>query len=240
MNALLVLIFFFQIVLCFVCAIAYGIKSNELTTEWYLEKPSSIIGNSCLIFLSYLVLFNTMIPISLVVSLEIVKSVQGVFIQKDSLLYSEFRGKGATVFSSSLNEELGQIEYIFSDKTGTLTCNIMEFKIAVVGGEMFGDRSLISDEEGDSADIPPAGGKGFYDKGLDGLLKQGVNDQLFSQGYELRCQETNQPLLKFNSLKELAEEYLLLLSLAHECVVDYDKNNNLVYQGPSPDEITLV
>lgn len=171
-NKLLILIFFFQIILCFVCAIAYGIKMNELGDEWYLTRPSSIIGNSCLIFLSYLVLFNTMIPISLVVSLEIVKSVQGVFIQKDNLLFSDLRQKGATVFSSSLNEELGQIEYIFSDKTGTLTCNIMEFKIAVIGDQMFGDKSLITDSnEPEEPNPSPTNLKGYYDEKLFKLLK---------------------------------------------------------------------
>lgn len=62
-----------------------------------------------MVFLSYLVLFNTMIPISLIVSLEIVKTVQAVFIQQDKLLFNERRQKGVSVFSSALNEELGQI-----------------------------------------------------------------------------------------------------------------------------------
>ena len=44
----------------------------------------------------------------------------------------------AVVQSSNLNEELGQVEYIFSDKTGTLTCNIMEFKKFTAGPLMFG------------------------------------------------------------------------------------------------------
>jgi P-type E1-E2 ATPase len=86
-----------------------------------------------------------MIPISLIVSLEIVKTVQGVFIQQDKLLFNERRRKGVTVFSSSLNEELGQIEYVFTDKTGTLTCNIMEFKIAVIGDMIYGDKNIIAD-----------------------------------------------------------------------------------------------
>jgi Cation transport ATPase len=44
----------------------------------------------------------------------------------------------ATVQTSALNEELGQIDYIFSDKTGTLTCNLMEFKKLCVGGKAYG------------------------------------------------------------------------------------------------------
>lgn len=43
------------------------------------------------------------------------------------------------VQSSNLNEELGQIEYIFSDKTGTLTCNIMKFKNISINGVSYGD-----------------------------------------------------------------------------------------------------
>ncbi len=40
--------------------------------------------------------------------------------------------------SSDLNEELGMIQHVFSDKTGTLTCNVMEFRKCSIGGTSFG------------------------------------------------------------------------------------------------------
>lgn len=57
-----------------------------------------------LIFLTYFVLLNTMIPISLIVSMEMVKMFQKYFIEKDKLMHSTLRNKNVTVQSASLNE----------------------------------------------------------------------------------------------------------------------------------------
>ena len=75
------------------------------------------------------------------VTLEMVKLIQGIFISRDEYLKYEPTKTYASVQSSNLNEELGQVEYIFSDKTGTLTCNIMEFKNISVNGISYGEDS---------------------------------------------------------------------------------------------------
>ena len=66
---------------------------------------------------------NTFIPISLVVSIELIKIIQGYFFAKDVNMGSISRKRFAKVNTVSINEELGQVHYIFSDKTGTLTMN---------------------------------------------------------------------------------------------------------------------
>ena len=68
-----------------------------------------------------------------------VKFLQAAILAYDDTLKSTVCNMNATVQSSNLNEELGQIQYIFSDKTGTLTCNIMEFKNISIGGISYGD-----------------------------------------------------------------------------------------------------
>lgn len=65
--------------------------------------------DSFLIFLTYFVLINTMIPISLIVTMEMVKLFQKYFIEKDQLMFSNYRKKNVSVQSASLNEELGQV-----------------------------------------------------------------------------------------------------------------------------------
>ena len=56
-------------------------------------------------------------------------------------MYSRPNGRMPKVLTSSINEELGQVEYIFSDKTGTLTQNQMQFKYCVIGNTLYGNKS---------------------------------------------------------------------------------------------------
>lgn len=88
----------------------------------------------------WLLILNNFIPISLLVSHEMVKYIQAMVISGDEKMESTLYGKIATAAqSSSLTEELGQVNYVFSDKTGTLTCNIMNFKKLYSGGNTYGE-----------------------------------------------------------------------------------------------------
>lgn len=79
------------------------------------------------------------VSISLLVSLEMVKFTQGIFMERDYLMYDFDKEMKMKVQSSNLNEELGMVDYVFSDKTGTLTQNIMEFKRFSAGFKKYGD-----------------------------------------------------------------------------------------------------
>jgi phospholipid-translocating ATPase len=79
-------------------------------------------------FLRYFLLLNTMLPISLFVSLEIIKASQSIWIYWDYLIYCKERDRPCLVSNSTIVEELGQVHYLFTDKTGTLTRNVMEMR----------------------------------------------------------------------------------------------------------------
>lgn len=81
-----------------------------------------------------------MIPLSLIVTMEFVKYGQAMLINNDLDMYHAETDTPAIARTSSLVEELGQIEYIFSDKTGTLTCNVMEFRMCTIAGKGYADK----------------------------------------------------------------------------------------------------
>lgn len=145
MNKQILYIFLMQIVLCAVCAVYYTnwFVVNKNRTEFYLELKESTISDDPIIvfiiqFFTWMLIFTNFVPISLLVTLEMVRFMQAGFIGKDIKVYFEPNDVPTGVQSSCLNEELGQVNYVFSDKTGTLTKNIMEFRKMSINGESFG------------------------------------------------------------------------------------------------------
>ena len=99
MNKLLLGIMGLQAVMCIVSSVLNSISPVNGRDHWYLEFDASYDFKllSFLTFFSYFLLYNTMIPISLIVSLEFVKVFQSYFMQTDEEMYVAERNKFASV-----------------------------------------------------------------------------------------------------------------------------------------------
>ncbi|XP_032333817.1 phospholipid-transporting ATPase FetA isoform X2 [Camelus ferus] len=144
MNVLVLWIFLFLCGMCFILAIGHYIWENKKGYYFrdflpWKEYVSSSVVSSVLIFWSYFIILNTMVPISLYVSVEIIRLGNSFYINWDRKMFYELKNTPAQARTTTLNEELGQVKYVFSDKTGTLTRNIMTFSKCSINGKFYGD-----------------------------------------------------------------------------------------------------
>ncbi|XP_009683886.2 phospholipid-transporting ATPase VB isoform X2 [Struthio camelus] len=129
--------------MCLVGAVGHGIWSGNFSEHPPYDVPD-VNGNylspvvaGCYMFLTMIILLQVLIPISLYVSIELVKLGQVFLIHNDIDLYDEEADLPIQCRALNITEDLGQIQYIFSDKTGTLTENKMVFRRCTVDGNEF-------------------------------------------------------------------------------------------------------
>ncbi|KFP37679.1 putative phospholipid-transporting ATPase IB, partial [Chlamydotis macqueenii] len=186
---------------------------------WYLGSNKMLSVNFGYNLLTFIILYNNLIPISLLVTLEVVKFTQALFINWDIDMYYPETDTPAMARTSNLNEELGQVKYLFSDKTGTLTCNIMNFKKCSIAGVTYGHFPELERERSseDFSQLPPSTSESCeFD---DPRLLQNI--------------ENDHPTAVH------IQEFLTLLAVCHT-VVPERQGNKIVYQASSPDEGALV
>ncbi|XP_047612182.1 phospholipid-transporting ATPase IB-like [Phacochoerus africanus] len=218
-NVQILVLFLMLLVMALVSCVGAAFWNGKYGGDtWYAGKKDHSSPSFWFDVLMFIILYHNLIPISLLVTLEIVKSIQAMFINWDEDMHYERNDVYAMARTSSLNEELGQVKYLFSDKTGTLTCNIMTFKKCTIAGIIYGnqsDRNDVDEENSSDCACPITESSEFSDPKL------------------LENFEEDHPT------KEYIKEFLFLLSVCHTVVPERD-GNNISYQASSPDEAALV
>ena len=221
----------------------------------FVPLDKSITMDCFINFFTYFLLFNTFIPISLIVTIEIIKMAQGIFIQWDTKLYSKTSHCFCKAKTVSINEELGKVNFIFSDKTGTLTQNKLVFKYCIIGSKLYKNFEMSSQFKRRTSQIT---NMSIYDRKVTKIQSNAKRvDEGYFVEYIQKCQEQmvesedngkveifNKTLYDKKAMEEdinYINEFLTALALVNDCMLD--KNNDtdeIKYAATSPDDLVLV
>ncbi|KFR13741.1 putative phospholipid-transporting ATPase IK, partial [Opisthocomus hoazin] len=143
MDRLVIIIFVVLLVTSLCLAAASGFWARMFQEKHsYLSafyKHTTPAQQAFFNFWGFTILLSIIIPMSMYITLEFIYLVNSFFINWDLEMYYAVKDIPAKARSTSLNDQLGQIEYIFSDKTGTLTQNVMSFKKCCINGTIYGN-----------------------------------------------------------------------------------------------------
>ncbi|KAK6155195.1 hypothetical protein DH2020_009443 [Rehmannia glutinosa] len=254
MDKIIYVLFSLLILVSFIGSFFFGISTKKDIDDgklkrWYLRPDAATVfydpQRSALAaffhFLTGLMLYGYLIPISLYVSIEVVKVLQTIFINRDQDMYYEETDKPAHARTSNLNEELGQVDTILSDKTGTLTCNSMDFVKCSIAGVAYGrgmtevERALAKrkgDTHHDSGITSSNIQRSSGDRAGSGKSIKGFN---FHDERIMNGQWVNEPHA------DMIQKFFRVLALCHTAIPEVNQETGEVaYEAESPDEAAFV
>ncbi|XP_046494285.1 phospholipid-transporting ATPase IK [Equus quagga] len=226
-NRLVIMIFVSLVLISAALTVGFWYKVKEFKTKHHYvaaKHARTVATESFFIFWGFLILLSVMVPMAMFIMAEFIYLGNSVFINWDTQMYYEPKDMPAKARSTSLNDQLGQVEYIFSDKTGTLTQNIMTFKKCCINGVLYGGPA--------HALTAPQESPYLWNKFSDGKLP-------FHNAELLQAVRGNKD--------KMVREFWRLLAICHTVMQTAGPAprpppppDQLLYQAASPDEEALV
>ncbi|KAI5966195.1 uncharacterized protein KGF55_000504 [Candida pseudojiufengensis] len=258
LNLSVIINFLLLFILCFISGLINGLFYRETDNsrvffDWH-PYGSTNAARGVIAFFVALIIYQSLVPISLYISIEIIKTLQAYFIHSDIKMYYAPLDFPCIPKAWNISDDLGQIEYVFSDKTGTLTQNVMEFRKCTINGKSYGlayteaqqgldkRKGLDTIEEARKWKL-----KIDHDKEImmDDLEKYSHNDQLRSENISFvsSAYVRDTLLAQPNNQQRIAnEKFMFALALCNTVVTEENKVDPTLrdFKAESPDEAALV